>query len=333
MPTLNEGLVQAVRRAVSLPSKIALTYDAMKFADGAGAQLQRIYGTYSIARLINASYVHTPLGRVDYQGLLALESGAHDPDYHRELNAVFHIKSDSIAGAEFHVVALNAISMNTIGALADGFDAGVTGGRPILVKLVEPYGIADRFPDCYDVCRGISPFSAAPREHRPVRVAIHVRRGELLVVDSHRMLSNAYYVKVAQSLVDIFNRLAIDYRLELHTEVATKEFVVQPNDRGIGHLVAPATVRPDMYGLHEFDILPNLVYRINEAPLDCFRQLATADVLVMSRSSFSYVAAILNRTGVILHHPFWHAAPSRWLTVDPRGRFNRSTFVKYLESS
>ena len=52
------------------------------------------------------------------------------------------------------------------------------------------------------------------------------------------------------------------------------------------------------------------------------RSLATADVLVMSRSSFSYVAAILNRDGAVMYHPFWHRAPSSWITVAPDGRFD-----------
>jgi hypothetical protein len=51
MAKLNDSIIQAVRRAASLPNKVALTYDSTKLTDGAGAQLQRIYGTYSISRL------------------------------------------------------------------------------------------------------------------------------------------------------------------------------------------------------------------------------------------------------------------------------------------
>jgi hypothetical protein len=54
--------------------------------------------------------------------------------------------------------------------------------------------------------------------------------------------------------------------------------------------------------------------------------LATADVLVMSRSSFSYLGGILNRNGIVLYHPFWHRAPSSWMTVDPDGRFDEIRF-------
>lgn len=37
------------------------------------------------------------------------------------------------------------------------YDRHETGGRPALVRLMLPYGIADRFPDCDEVCKGVSP--------------------------------------------------------------------------------------------------------------------------------------------------------------------------------
>ena len=52
----------------------------------------------------------------------------------------------------------------------------------------------------------------------------------------------------------------------------------------------------------------------------------------MSRSSFSYVGAILNKTGIVLYHPFWHTALSSWLTVDPDGQFDRSRFDRLIDN-
>jgi hypothetical protein len=118
--------------------------------------------------------------------------------------------------------------------------------------------------------------------------------------------------------------LEINYKMELHTEVPNKEFIVQPNHHGISNRISsPVIVSPQMCRLDEFSVLPNLVLCINETAIECLRNLATADILVMSRSSFSYLGAILNRNGAILYHPFWHQAPSSWLTVDPDGQFDR----------
>lgn len=311
-----------------LHKHLVLTYDNTRH-DGVGAQLHRIYGIYSISRLLGASYFHSPLAGVDYQGLAALEGNAADPAFHHEFNDLFQIKSDALPADDWPTIHLPSISLAVFQQLAAMFDLDKTGGRPSLVRLVMPFGIADRFPDCYEACKAISPFPApaSVREGRPLRVAVHVRRGELLVLDSDRMLPNAYYIRVAQRIALMLEALEIDYQIELHTEVPSTEFTVRPEHHGIfQRITAPVVVRPEMWRLDEFSVLPQLVHCVNGRAIECLRQLATADVLVMSRSSFSYLGGILNRNGIVLYHPFWHRAPSSWMTVDPDGRFDEIQF-------
>jgi hypothetical protein len=316
-----------------LDKKLVLTYDNTRFTDGAGAQLQRIYGIYSISRLLGVSYLHSPLGRVGYQGLSALESNKASPRYHHEFNDLFQIKSDALPTDDFDKIKLRDISTDILRQLVTLFDSQRTGGRPSLVQLALPYGIADRFPDCYEVCKQISPFVSSVGEGRAVRVALHVRRGELFVLDSDRMLPNGYYINVAQNVAHVLDALRLDYQIELHTEVPNKEFIVQPNHHGISHRIsAPITVSPLMCRLDEFSVLPNLVLCLNEPTIECLRKLATADIVVMSRSSFSYLAAILNKNGIILYHPFWHHALSSWITVSPDGQFDPFKLTRAAET-
>jgi hypothetical protein len=210
-------------------------------------------------------------------------------------------------------------------------DSGATRGKPGLVRLMLPHGIADQFPDCYDACKRISPFASAHRDGRALRVAVHVRRGEQVVLKSDRLLPNAYYVSVANNVAGVLDALELEYEIELWTEVPTKEFTVYPNDHGIfDRLAGPARITPEMYRLDDFDVLPNLVHCINDKAVDCLRGLATADILIMSKSSFSYVAAILNRNGIVMYHPFWHRAPSSWMTMQPDGQFDRSALSQAL---
>ena len=91
-------------------------------------------------------------------------------------------------------------------------------------------------------------------------------------------------------------------------------------------ITAPVVLSPEMCRLEEFSVLPNLVHRVNGRAIECIGGLATADVLVMSRSSLSYLGAILNRNGIVLYHPFWHGAPSSWMTVGPDGQFDETQF-------
>ena len=325
MPTNYTGGYPAV--SPDLARKLVLTYDNTAKTDGVGAQLQRIYGTYSIARLIGADYLHSPLTRVDYQGLSALEKNAADADFHHEFNDLFQIKSDVSPTDGFFETSLPNISISIVTELSDLFDRHKTDGKRILAKLSVPYGIADMFPDCYEVCKDISPFPALARAGRTLRVALHVRRGELLVLDSERMLPNSYYIAAARRIAHILDEAKLDYQIELWTETVRTAFTVEPNHHGISHRIStPAVLDPETTRLEEFLVVPNVVCRLNGKTIDCIRHLATADILVMSRSSFSYLGGILNRAGIILYHPFWHNAPTSWITVHPDGSFNRPRF-------
>ena len=81
----------------SIAAKLVLTYSNTALTDGVGAQLHRIYGIYAISRLLGVPYLHSPLARVGYQGLAALEANAADPAFHHEFNDLFHIRSDVAA--------------------------------------------------------------------------------------------------------------------------------------------------------------------------------------------------------------------------------------------
>ena len=279
-----------------MEKKLVLTYDNSAMTDGVGAQLQRIYGIYAISRLLGATYLHSPLSRVDYQGLAALERNVADPGFHHAFNELFRIESNILPSSELYEVRLREISIDAVNQLVATYDKHETGGRPALVRLMFPYGIADRFPDCYEVCKEVSPFSPTRQEGRVLRVAVHVRRGEQIVLNSERMLPNSYFIQVARNVADALRALNVDFQIELYTEVPDKAFVVQPEDHGIlNRISAPFELHPDMSRIDEFSVLPNLVHRINGTVIDCIRGLATADVLVMSRSSFSYLGGILTR--------------------------------------
>ena len=58
-------------------------------------------------------------------------------------------------------------------------------------------------------------------------------------------------------------------------------------------------------------------------------QLIEADVLIMSRSSFSYVAALIS-DGVKLYEPFWHSPLKEWITRNQQGGFDEREFQAQL---
>lgn len=72
-------------------------YENTGLAEGAGAQLQRLLGIYSISRLLGCGYLHTGLKSIGYQGLAVLESGVTIANLTELYNRAIQLPSDRLA--------------------------------------------------------------------------------------------------------------------------------------------------------------------------------------------------------------------------------------------
>lgn len=54
---------------------------------------------------------------------------------------------------------------------------------------------------------------------------------------------------------------------------------------------------------------------INTSLMDTYTRMVFSDILVMSKSSFSYVAALLREHGEVYYTPFWHRPASSWIKI------------------
>lgn len=61
-------------------------------------------------------------------------------------------------------------------------------------------------------------------------------------------------------------------------------------------------------------IAPDVTLHLNESVEDSFIAMVFADVLVTSRSDFSYTAALLS-DGVVYYIPYWHSHMPHWISV------------------
>jgi hypothetical protein len=315
---------------MELPGRphLAVTYATDAMQDGAGAQLQRIYGIYALSRALGVPYVHSPIEHLGYHGLLALENNAPSSGLLSECNRVFHVPSD-IQVPE--VTTIHDMRDADAGAIEALKNAGNDGTNFHLIRICLPYPVTDKDPETYRCVKAISPFPY--RRSDVFRLAIHVRRGEEYAIDSDRMLPNEYYVSCALRFQEILRKLDILFVCELYTEVATKTFEVTPQHHGInGRMSKNMTYDPGMSHLEDFDTVPNLKSYINADPIDTLRRMATADALIMSRSSFSYVAALLSQNCSVIYHPFWHSAMKEWLISGVDGELPERELADRLES-
>jgi len=331
---------------------VFLTYANEVNPDGAGAQLHRIYGIYCLARLFGTKYLHSPLHDVYYQGLDAFQNQSKDPTFVDAFNQRFTLPSDPTTTATPSYVSLDSIPVgrfdralriqyggrrkhllpmrfSKFGRLVAGWSKT---NAETVVRIAAPHAVMDRCANGYAICKSLSPFKKEP-SNGVLRIALHVRRGELMFVNSERLIDNRYYVGVAHKLASALAREGIPFQLELHSELLQKDSVVRPDDPAFkGRVGEVLRLRPTQDPFGDFEVFPGLQRFINEPTMTSIERLATADVLVMSKSSFSYLAAILNVAGIVLYHPFWHYPLDDWIVTKPTGDFNVRRLLEQVRS-
>jgi hypothetical protein len=327
---------------------VFLTYDNRNNPDGVGSQLHRVYGIYCLSRLLGTKYIHSPLHDVSYQGMDSFQNQEKDLAFVESFNRKFTLPSDQARTPSPTVVSLQSIPVGRLDR-ALGLRYGgrrkhllpirfSTFGRMVarwsrvnaetIVQIGAPHTLLDRYARGYEICESLSPFKK-DQPNDPLRIAIHVRRGEIMFVNSERLIDLPYYVNVAQRLVAALAREQIPFQLELHSELLQKDASVGPDDPAFkGRIHDVRKLHPEQDPFGAFEGLPGMKRFINEPAMTCIERLATADILVMSKSSFSYLAAIFNVGGIVLYHPYWNYPLNKWLVTKPSGEFNVRRFVE-----
>jgi hypothetical protein len=302
------------------PGELAVTYDQHGASDGVGAQVQRIYGLYALARALDIKYVHTPLERVNYQGFIPLLTRRIDPNFVERYNAFFSLPSDDFDLEGCERIKIHNLNLATVERYRA--QAAAT-GRSLLLETLLPFAYTDEYPAAYRTLREVSPY----RDHQPsgpIRVCIHLRRGDNLPDSRRRWLPNSYYLRVCGQIIEALQKQGAPCIVRLHSELPTRRYALYPLTPGLYfEPERPVTIDPADYALEDFDVLPNLEMVFNAEPLDALRDFATADVLILSASSFGYLGGMLNPHGVVVFAPLtWNAALPDWLVADEHGNLN-----------
>ena len=133
-------------------------------------------------------------------------------------------------------------------------------------------------------------------------IAIHVRRGDIMQGDVHsdpelakRYQDNTYFVNALRSVLEYFQDRA-NIQIYLFSQGKQEDF-------------------------QEFLEFPNLHFCLDMDAQSSFLHMVYADVLITSKSSFSYKPALLNRGIKFCPADFWHGYPNRrgWVLLDENG--------------
>jgi hypothetical protein len=129
-------------------------------------------------------------------------------------------------------------------------------------------------------------YYSTPKPHiENIDIAIHIRRGDISSINNDRYTSNEIYKNTIVYLKTIYP----NYKITIFSEGNTDDF----KDLGI----EPSQLK------------------LNEDVLATFHSLVTAKILVIAKSSFSFVAALLNKNQVLYNDTSYLSPFSHWIDI------------------
>lgn len=140
-------------------------------------------------------------------------------------------------------------------------------------------------------------------------IAIHIRRGDIVIGQQNqnqnlvlRWQGNEYFTKVLHKVLQ--------------------------NKKTNKHIAIYLFSQGESKDFPEFEKFPNLNFCLDMNAQDSFLHMVFADVLITSKSSFSYKPALLNKGIKICPLGFWHGYPDTkdWIIADENGNFNSHQF-------
>ena len=279
-------------------------------ADGMGAQAHAIYSAMVYAKVSKSRYLHSSLKRVDH-------NYEEDNSWEKKIEDYFSFIEEKNSSNEDNKVWDQAMIVN----LNDLFSMLrfvflfflISKERAVIFKKEHYHEYPEIFPEEYGlIAKDIRhQFMSNKRSYKTFSgnknlfIVCHVRRGDVSEQIPKRFTDNDTIEKRILRLVEF---------LKLHNISYSLHFVSQGKEKDFGAL--------SKYG----------EFHLNGSPFIDFYNMVEADVLIMSKSSFSYTAALLSE-GIIFYELFWHNPLPNWFDMDTEifksEKFQNLIFRKY----
>lgn len=311
-----------------------LSYWNTKHTDGFGSQLQRIISIYAIAKYFHLDYIHSGFSAIDYQGLQSLEANQSDPSFAEKANLLFFLQSTALP-REFDEVFYEDYLTD------ENFEQylQLSESKDILLQIAHAHTFVDNKPHILQILKTCNIYPWIDTQVKePLQIAVHIRRGELFLVESQRMHPNEYFFQCMNVIEILLKQMNIPHKFTIYTEVSTKITEVTANHPGMAWGIStPVLLSPEQNNLSIFSSFSNVSYKINTDPFETFQELVNSDILICSVSSFSYSAALLKKKGLVLmdKKKFCHGSLPSWIDTGRQEDIQKiiDFFTPFLQQS
>lgn len=252
---------------------------------GGGAQLHGRYSVAAICSKYNFNFVNTPIQGADF---------CDGPDWDSNWNALTQFESSNIPDS----IAVHRVYCATAWALAVTLLREMlvkSPDRPALIRVQHGHGLTDYIPEILDEFR---------TEYRQTFRGVLQTHGEEIVVHLRRGSDETASVRFET------NEVLISNLKMLRSKYPKKNIRIYTNDA------------PD---LAEGELPQGVVVDDYTRPFAAVSHMAQAQVLLMAKSSLSYVAGLVS-SGEVYYPNFWHPPMQDWIGLDELNLRNPDLF-------
>jgi hypothetical protein len=261
-------------------------------ADGGGAQIQARMSVIAFCKAMDLHYVHTPIQRV--------ERAAGKGDAAR-WEALFRL---GMGEPSIDNIAKPSLPLHAFLAAPRRWQ------QPVVIQTPHLHPFTDAQPDIYakigDELR--LKYAGKPPVRTPscLSIALHIRRGDV-TLQAHplRYTSDSKIRAAIGSVIRTIERSGYACQVAIYSEGVEQDFSV---------------ILDCPFELH-----------LNGDPLDALQNMISSDILVMSKSSFSYVAALIHQ-GPVIYEPFWHRPMGHWHIMGSGGKIHEERLLADITS-
>lgn len=315
--------------------------------EGAGSLYQMYVTAWILCKMYNKKYIHNIPEYIHHYKSNNVELEKFINDW--ELIFAFLEENndndnDNYDNKEVEIVEMST-SLNTFLELSDNFYYYITNTKELFdssinlfdkkvkIDLREQYHKKLKY-----IPKNILWKESSSNSNKIINIAIHIRNlndddivrdkrsktWELFTVDYDKTLNHKeqglYYKKLLMRISEIINEYNCKKIIETDGTTKYEKFTYN------FHIFSQGQQK-------QFEIfygIPNINIHLNNYAPDDFWHFTKADILILGRSSFSYLASLLNNNVKIIKSIFRHQLPSETVILNKKGVL-KEVIYKYLE--
>lgn len=304
-----------------LKPMLQLSYDNRNPKDGSGAQLQRVLGVYCLSKYLKLQYVHNKIIDVSTHALDPFQDEKSRELFVKRVNDCFDFTS-SVNALSNPVFILK---LRLARLLKEAIRSKIL-NKPVLLSVVEPFGIIDFFPKVYGCLPNPNFGFDETVNSKFGGIVIHYRHGVGGFAKYHkqsipRQLQDSYYL----NCMKLLRQEAISgEKILLFTDAPLKPLDFTPPPQQIKNWVGSPNFDGEKIRIEKSEV--NAIF-LNSGldieiihggdPLEALAVMANARILFIGRSSLSYVGGLLNKSGKVIYpRSFWHSPLKGWQKIN-----------------